>query len=419
MSTTDAYVVDKVKNIGVYRGPKQRQQQPKSPVHRLPLIPPESNSNVAIKITNTTENTFTAIAIPRTRAIAPRIFTRHPHRNDFTSSKLISNNDELRRDEIVADKFLLINGSLLNDVLDDDIKTVTVFPSVDSVISNEEDGSRSKQTARTPVAAVLSPLEAWCLTRMDQWYATSQSVKCPFLRRRSGDMLDNVEWLLNQFVIRPECRQVKQAHRPAGTNKKQNTKKYRHLSMDRLRQYIYEDWVKADTGNKGYYITGKLTTGVYRDDCLFLGPDPDMPIHGTRKYVGVASHLFDYTVSEAVLHSLKVVPVDELPSRRLRPATMHDIKLRRQQQQHEQSKTGGISNKTCLVADWTLSGILRLPWKPSLPTFSGQTIYHLDNDGLIICHEESWDCSAIHAFCHTLLPDLAGMIWQKQKQKER
>jgi Uncharacterized conserved protein (DUF2358) len=263
---------------------------------------------------------------------------------------------------------------------------------------------------------VLSPIEAWCLTRLDTWYSRSQSTKCPFLRRRSGDILDTVETLLNMFVIRPECQQTPQAHRPAGTNKKSNTIKYKHLPPQQLQQYVLQDWKKGETGNKGYYVTGKLTTAVYRDDCLFLGPDPDMPIHGTRKYVGVASHLFDYTASEAVLHTLKVVRLQDLPTARLRPERKQDIKLRRQL---KNCSSGDNSNEFCLVADWTISGILRLPWHPSLPTFSGQTIYHVDNDGLIVCHEESWDCSALQAFCYTLFPELADRIWQHEQQQQK
>lgn len=267
-------------------------------------------------------------------------------------------------------------------------------------VLSESQYDKPEQVSPGPV---LTPLEALCLSRMDQWYAKSQSAKCPFLRRRSGDLLDTVEAVLNHIVVRKECWQTPQAHRPAGSNKKLNTIKYKHLTPQQLYQCVLQDWIKGETGHKGYYVTGKLTTAMYRDDCLFLGPDPDMPIHGMRKYAGVASHLFDYDASEAVLTSLNVVPAQELPLVSLR------------QQEGQQSKTckncGG--QDTCLVAEWTLSGILRLPWRPSLPTFSGQTIYHLDEDGLIVCHEESWDCSVLQAFCHTLLPDLANRVWRE------
>jgi hypothetical protein len=238
----------------------------------------------------------------------------------------------------------------------------------------------SSQTS--PTDTVLSPLEVWCLSSLDKWYAKSQSFKCPFMRRRSGDLLDTLELIMKHMVIRKECWPLTgplQAHRPAGTNKKTNTIKYKGRSLAELYDYVLQDW-KPETDGKGYYITGKLTTPIFRDDCWFLGPDPDMPIHGLRKYVGVASHLFDYDTSRAILQSLEMIP-----------------------------------EENALIAKWTLSGILRLPWRPALPTFSGTTIYHIDNDGLIFSHEESWDCSVMRAFCHTLFPDLANAIWNNSE----
>eukprot|EP00429_Kryptoperidinium_foliaceum_P117239 CAMPEP_0176306672 /NCGR_PEP_ID=MMETSP0121_2-20121125/63618_1 /TAXON_ID=160619 /ORGANISM="Kryptoperidinium foliaceum, Strain CCMP 1326" /LENGTH=158 /DNA_ID=CAMNT_0017648419 /DNA_START=1 /DNA_END=473 /DNA_ORIENTATION=+ len=154
-----------------------------------------------------------------------------------------------------------------------------------------------------------------------------------------------------------------QAMRPAGVNKKLQRMKYKGVSLEELRTFVWRDW-KPETG-KGYYITGKLTTACYRDDCLFSGPDPDMPIKGLRKYVGVAAHLFDFDQSRATLKSLEVVD-------------------------------------DTLVAEWRLRGILRLPWHPHLPTFSGKTVYHVDTDGLIEQHEEFWNISVAHAFCFTL-----------------
>ena len=349
---------------------------------------------------------------------------------------------------------------------DHDVKPTVGMPDASTTTIEDNDVTLEEQQQKI---VVLSPIEAWCLSRMDRWYSTSQSMKCPFMRRRSGDVLDGVEKFMNRFIVRPECQQTPQAHRPPGTNKKQNKIKHKHLTPEQIRRIILEDWtITTVTGNgddnddctttsasssstnnnnsKGYYITGKLTTGVYRDDCLFLGPDPDMPIHGTRKYVGVASHLFDYKESDAVLHSLKIVSVEELESVRLRPtakvsAALRDVHLRdrrlcpydRPNSTHKNMHDGSTTtsaaaavsaytaiptstgNKICLVADWTLSGILRLPWRPSLPTFSGQTIYHLDDEGLVLCHEESWDCSAIQAFCHTLLPGLSEKIWRQQQ----
>jgi hypothetical protein len=210
----------------------------------------------------------------------------------------------------------------------------------------------------------------------------SQALKCPFMRRRFGDILDNVEQVMKYTVIRRESWPLMgppQALRPAGCNKKRSRIKYRGLALEELKAYILHDW-KAETG-KGYYVTGKLTTAIYRDDCLFLGPDPDMPIRGLRKYVGVAAHLFDYHESCAALKSLAVVD-------------------------------------DTVVAEWRLQGILHLPWRPRLPTFYGRTVYHINAEGLIDRHEETWNMSVAHAFCHTLLPELAQHIWKEEVESE-
>ena len=232
-------------------------------------------------------------------------------------------------------------------------------------------------TSTATTTATLSPLEVWCLSCLDRCYHRSQSIKCPFLRRRYGDFLDNVETLMKYTIIRPQCRSLMeppQAWRPAGTNKKLHGIKYKGLSLEELRSIVLHDW--RPKAGKGYYITGKVTTACYRDDCLFTGPDPDMPIRGLRKYIGVAAHLFDFDESCAALKALKVV------------------------------------DDHTLVAEWQLRGILRLPWHPSLPTFSGKTVYHVDTDGLIKHHEEFWNISVAHAFCFTLFPELARRIWK-------
>lgn len=248
-----------------------------------------------------------------------------------------------------------------------------------------------------PSSSTFSPLEAWCLSKLDRWYTASQTAKCPFFRRRVGDSLDTLEEWVKYTIIRKECWPMMgppQAHRPAGTNKKRNKIKYKGLSPTQLQNYVSNDW-KADT-KKGYYITGKLTTAIYRDDCLFLGPDPDLPCSGLRKYAGVASHLFDYHTSFATLKSLETITKND------------NIKNVFKEEEEEEEQGEKI---IALVARWKLIGVLRLPWRPSLPTLSGQTIYHIDNDGLIACHEESWDRSALEAFGHTFLPKLANRIW--------
>lgn len=243
-------------------------------------------------------------------------------------------------------------------------------------ISNKCEKAKNDANMAPNFVPTLSPLEAWCLYLLDKSYQESQSMKCPFFRRRYGDFLDKVEVTIKHTIIRRECWPIigpPQATRPVGLNKKRRSIKYKGLSLQSLRTHIWKDW-KPATG-KGYYITGKLTTACYRDDCIFVGPDPDMPIRGLRKYVGVAAHLFDPEQSRANLIRLDIVD-------------------------------------DTLMAEWHLQGILRLPWKPHLPTFQGKTIYHVDSNGLIARHEEFWNISVLYAFCFTLFPSFASKIWK-------
>ena len=172
--------------------------------------------------------------------------------------------------------------------------------------------------------------------------------------------------------------------------------KRKHLTLAELQEAIARDW-KASSGHKGYYITGQLNTTIVRDDCLFDGPDPDMPVRGLRKYLGAASQLFDRKTSRAELLSLTT-------------EYCCDTTVQQQQQQQNEPSARCISNHV-IVARWRMNGVLRLPWKPRLPEWTGTTTYHLDEDGLIYWHEEEWDMSVGQAFLKTFAPEVAERFW--------
>jgi hypothetical protein len=164
--------------------------------------------------------------------------------------------------------------------------------------------------------------------------------------------------------------------------------KRKHLDIHQAYSIIQNDWKQSN--NKGYYITGKLNTTIYRDDCFFNGPDPDMSVKGLRKYLNAASQLFDQGKSRAELLSLDIVSVSH-PSN-------HDDNTE-------------CADEQVIVARWRMNGVLRLPWKPKLHNWTGTTTYHFDADGLIFRHEETWDMSVAQAFLRTMLPGLADRIW--------
>lgn len=220
-------------------------------------------------------------------------------------------------------------------------------------------------------AELFSPLEVSVFSKMDDWYAKSLAIKCPFFRRRSADFLDGIDMIVRFLMVRHKSLDLIPPPGCRGT--KSTCRKTKGLDIEDIRNIIRTDW-RADT-HKGYYITGKLNTTIYRNDCLFDGPDPDMPVHGLRKYLNAASQLFDHKTSFSELLTLEVV------------------------------------DDRTLFAKWQMRGILRLPWKPELPQWTGTTTYHLDDDGLIYLHEETWDMSVPEAFLKTLLPDVAKVVW--------
>ncbi|CAB9520185.1 Uncharacterized conserved protein (DUF2358) [Seminavis robusta] len=222
---------------------------------------------------------------------------------------------------------------------------------------------------KDPLEPAFSPWEVWCLVRIEQWYSQALSHKCPFLRRRATDFVETLEMLVRDVVIRET--NIPLVGPPVSCRGDEKTRhKTKGLSMEELASVIRHDW-REDT-NKGYYITGRLTPQIYRDDCLFDGPDPDMPVRGLRKFLNAASQLFDLKQSQCELQSLQV-------------------------------------QGDAIVAKWTMNGTLRLPWRPKMPRVRGVTTYHLDADGLIKLHEETWDLTAAQAFLKTAWFDFSNM----------
>ncbi len=226
-------------------------------------------------------------------------------------------------------------------------------------------------------AELFSPLEISIFSKMDAWYAKSLAIKCPFFRRRSADFLDGVDMIVRFLMVRHKSLDLIPPPGCRGT--KSTCQKFKGLGMEDIRSTLLTDW-REDT-QKGYYITGRLNATIYRNDCLFDGPDPDMPVQGLRKYLNAASQLFDYKTSFSELISLNIV------------------------------------DERTLFATWRMRGVLRLPWRPELPEWSGTTTYHVDDEGLIYLHEETWDMSVEEAFLKTLLPDVAKHVWPAEEKR--
>mmetsp|Transcript_11015 Transcript_11015/g.17312 ORF Transcript_11015/g.17312 Transcript_11015/m.17312 type:complete len:163 (+) Transcript_11015:919-1407(+) len=132
------------------------------------------------------------------------------------------------------------------------------------------------------------------------------------------------------------------------------------------------DLIEADYVERQYYVTGRLTKQIYADDCFFDAPDPDMPVTGLTKYVDAISNLFERKSSQVQLLCIET-----------------------------------IDDKT-ILARWRLEGTLKLPWRPKVKPYTGVTVYHLNEQGLVQRHTELWSITAFDAFVSVIFPNWFG-----------
>mmetsp|Transcript_23429 Transcript_23429/g.32845 ORF Transcript_23429/g.32845 Transcript_23429/m.32845 type:complete len:317 (-) Transcript_23429:99-1049(-) len=238
----------------------------------------------------------------------------------------------------------------------------------------------SKASSSTTSLWASSESSSISLDFLDEWYTRSADIKCPFFRRRAADMIDGIAMIGRFLLVRhktlytpPGCR--------ATARQQDLAEKNLCLDQDTLYDIIVKDW--RTHNNKGYFVTGRLNSTIYRDDCFFDGPDPDMPVRGVRKFVNAISQLFDSRKSTAELLSLE----------------------------WEKMEDGTTSNNSKLVAIWKLDGVLMLPWRPKIPSYTGRITYHFDDNGLVYFHQEEWDISVLEAFVSTVSPHLGKRIW--------
>ena len=82
---------------------------------------------------------------------------------------------------------------------------------------------------------------------------------------------------------------------------------------------------------------------------------------GLKRYILAVSNLFDARASRAALVSIRTISGSEIRM------------------------------------DWELEGKLKLPWQPYIPPVRGTTTYHVNPDGLVDFHDETWDVSPLAA----------------------
>eukprot|EP00965_Chrysotila_dentata_P258411 6213209-Pleurochrysis_carterae.AAC.3 len=119
---------------------------------------------------------------------------------------------------------------------------------------------------------------------LDRQQERARSIRCPFWRRRASDALEPLYAVARFIASRhksldlPIVMPVRVSKRP----------KLRELPIGEMVETI-----RADLEDRQYYITGRLTSAVYADDCFFDGPDPDMPVRSLQRYSDALHGLFD------------------------------------------------------------------------------------------------------------------------------
>jgi len=234
--------------------------------------------------------------------------------------------------------------------------------------SHSRTDGAARMVLRGPAETATLPLAA-AARQLSSLLSRSRSIPCPFFRRRAGDSLEAalaVAQELAQFLAaRHKSLELPAELLAVAPPTAAALPKARGLSLDAVM-----DTVRADFESGQYYVTGRLTQQSYADDCLFDGPDPDMPVRSLQRYSDALRGLFDPKLS-----SIELLALEPRADRRF-------------------------------VAHWTLRGALKLPWRPTIPEYRGATVYEVDDDGLICCHTEAWSISALEAFGTTLFPGL-------------
>ena len=192
------------------------------------------------------------------------------------------------------------------------------------------------------------------------------TIKCPFFRRRAIDSLEFIVSIIN-FVLLTRHKSIPIAFNTEVTTSAVGTIKLTNQTVAEIARCILNDWRgKIPNGFDGkgittyvaylyhhseeffspigYYITGALTKSIYRDDCYFDGPDPDMPVSGLQKYLLSVSNLFDRRKSRADI---------------TRPVVVNEV------------------DRTIQVF-WRLEGVLNLPWHPSMKPWTGKPYTVID-----------------------------------------
>jgi len=130
--------------------------------------------------------------------------------------------------------------------------------------------------------------------------------------------------------------------------------------------------LSRDLGEREYFVTGRLTTEIFDNQCEFVDPTNDTT--GPENYLRALRVLFDPARSSVRL--------------------LEDIE---------------VINESTLRGVAVLEGVLKLPWKPRISPTTVTVTYTRDpNTGLITKQSESWDRQPLSALIEIFKPSFVA-----------
>lgn len=157
---------------------------------------------------------------------------------------------------------------------------------------------------------------------------------------------------------------------PLGKASTSSEEKTTGLSLTDLSERLTNDLLHGSHGQGGYFLTGDLSSDIFRNDCVFL--DPTNQVASLSRYQAALRVLFDAERS--------VVELTE-------PLEVNDA---------ARTISGTLRSR----------GFLQFPWQPYVTAYETKIVYRIDDDGLVFRQEQTWSKSAQQALQETFTPTL-------------
>ncbi|KAL7536215.1 hypothetical protein ACHAWF_005398 [Thalassiosira exigua] len=154
------------------------------------------------------------------------------------------------------------------------------------------------------------------------------------------------------------------------------------LSLAEIASRLSRDLVEGSTGKGGYFISGDISTQLFRDDCEFT--DPTNTVSSLSRYQNALQILFD--PENSFVQLLEPLKVDE--------------------------------SRNVITARIRSGGVLKLPWKPYISPYESTIEYHVDENGLIDSQVQDWSISASEALRETFTPSSLGAPYSNLSQPQ-